>query len=171
MTNQTDLRSEIIAQVDAILQSENEEDKQVLEIALNAIRKVQDKKKLTYLSGFIDFKGEFIDEDTYQITIPITPFIMNPLKIVHGGFTATLADSTMGAVVLRKLPKHMGAVTSEMKINYISPGKGTHLICQAKAVHIGKQLCVAECKILTDSGKLVAIGTGTFFAFNREKQW
>jgi len=159
----------ILEKVDKILQDSSDQDKKILELAIESIKQKREHKNQMYLSGFLNHTGTFIDEETYQITIPITPFILNPLGIVHGGITATLADSTMGAVIFKRLPKGKHCITTEMKINYISPGVGEQLICRAKVVHIGNTLCVAECKIVNEKEKLIAIANGTFYIIKVEE--
>lgn len=122
-------------------------------------------------TSFIDqlqYETRKIDEDTFQIILPINSFIMNALNIVHGGITATLADSTMGSFINSKLPKGVNAVTTEMKVNYVSPGKGKKLISTAKIVNMGRQLVVAECRISNEKDKLIAIATATFFIVKEE---
>lgn len=170
MSNQINSNSSVLNQIETIFQTGSEEEQLILEIALKAIYKKREKKS-AYLSGIMDLNGQFIDPNTYQFKVPITPFLMNRLDMVHGGITASLADSTMGSLITQKLPDHLHAVTSEMKVNYISPGKGTHLISTAKIVHMGKQLCVAECRITTETERLVAIATGTFFVIKANKKW
>jgi uncharacterized protein (TIGR00369 family) len=163
-------KTTLLAEIETILQSGTEEEKQILELATKAIYTKRERKS-AYLSGFMGLRGEFIDENTYQFIVPITPFMMNNINIVHGGITASLADSTMGSLIKQKLPENFGAVTSEMKINYLTPGKGKHLVSTAKMVHMGQHLCVAECRITTDKGRLVAMVTGTFFIIKADKKW
>jgi uncharacterized protein (TIGR00369 family) len=170
VSNSMESKTTLLSEIEAILQSGTEEEKQILELAAKAIYTKRERKS-AYLSGFMGLQGEFIDNNTYQFIIPITPFMMNRVNIVHGGITASLADSTMGSLINQKLPENMGAVTSEMKINYLTPGKGKHLVSTAKIIHMGKQLCVAECRITTDKGRLVTMATGTFFVVKADKKW
>lgn len=170
VSKQTNSNLTVFHEIEEIFQTGSEEEQLILEIALKAIYKKREKHS-AYLSGIMDLNGEFIDPNTYQFKVPITPFLMNRLNMVHGGITASLADSTMGSLINQKLPDHLHAVTSEIKVNYISPGKGSHLISTAKSVHMGKQLCVAECRITTNTDRLVAIATGTFFVIKADRKW
>lgn len=156
--------------IESILQFGTTEEKQILELTLKAIKRKKDRGT-AYMSGFLNLEGEFVDEQTYQFVLPITPFMMNNLNIVHGGITATLADSTMGSLISESLPDNLTVVTSEMKVNYIGPGKGNELISKATLVSLGNQLCVAECRIENDQGRLIAIATGTFFIIKKRKKW
>lgn len=145
-----------------ILEDGSLEEKQIINSALKAIERKRNRKS-SYMSGFLNFTSEFIDEDTFQLNIPITPFMLNSLGIVHGGVTATIIDTTMGTVIRKKfLPKGHTVVTTEMKINYIKPGKGNKLISKAIILHKGRTQCVTECKVYNEEGTLVAAATGTF---------
>lgn len=138
-----------------------EEEREVLQLAIQAIRQKRERNSV-YVSGFLGLKGSFVEEGVYEFRIPITPYMMNSLGIVHGGITATLADSTMGSLINQSLPKGKYAVTSEMKVNYVKPGVGKELISRAKLIHKGKSLVVAQCEITNERGNLVVFATGTF---------
>jgi len=83
------------------------------------------------------------------------------MKAVHGGITATLADSVMGSVASRSTGYKV--VTTEMNVHYLTPGTGDRLIATASVLRRGKTLCVCECKIHNEQGRLVLAGTGTFY--------
>lgn len=158
-TNQTKIHEKL----EEFLQRATEEDVRVLQSVLDGFNKKQNGEVSTYLEGLTDVSGKMIDEKTYEMTLPITPLVLNPLFIVHGGITATLADSAMGTLVGHLLPEGKKAVTSEIKLNYISPGVGKMLKCIATALHVGKKTCVTEAKIYTEEGKLAATASGSFF--------
>ena len=154
-------------ELEAILENGTDEEKEILALTVNAIKRRRERRS-TYISSFLGLQGEFIDEETYQFIVPITPFMLNSLGIVHGGISATLADCTMGSLINQSLPDNVGVVTSEMKLNYMRPGLGKYLVSRAKRVSMGNKLCVAECRIETDQGKLVAIAIGTFFIIRKK---
>lgn len=158
-----DLRKEL----DRILRDGNDEEREILSLAVQTIRQKRDRDS-AYLSGFMGLKGEFIGEDEYQFSVPITPFMLNKAGIVHGGITATLADSTMGSLINRRLSdKYQGAVTAEMKINYLSPGTGERIISRAKLLKMGSHLATATCEIKNEKNQLIAHASGTFFMIRK----
>lgn len=80
----------------------------------------------------------------------------------HGGVISYLADNSItfaGGVAL------MGdALTSEFKINYVKPAKGSKLIAKATAKSVGKKqaVCVAEIySVEGDEEILCSIAQGT----------
>lgn len=138
-----------------------DEEKEILRLALQAI----DKKRTAssaYPSGFLGLSGEFVEEGIYQFRLPITPYMLNRGGFVHGGITATVADSTMGSLINKSMPKDSFAITVNMNVNYLQPGRGKELISQAKMVRMGQTLAVAECWITNEKGRQIATATGTF---------
>ncbi|WP_408010860.1 PaaI family thioesterase [Pseudalkalibacillus sp. A8] len=160
--------NQLIEKVKTILENGSYEDKMVLEQVVYGIDKKQNGSYNTYITSFM--KTE-IEENKNQLvmTIPITPFLDNSVDIVHGGFTATLADTAMGTFVNRKIPSDKVAVTSEIKINYTAPGVGEFLICKAEILHLGTKTSVTEAKIYNEKGTLVAAATGSFYLIPRKK--
>lgn len=146
-----------------------EEEKEILALAVQAIKQKRERKS-AYLSGFLGLSGQFVEEDIYEFRVPITPFMMNRAGMVHGGITASLADSTMGSLINQRLPEgYAGAVTTEMKVNYLAPGRGEYLISRAKLLHMGQTLATAACEIRNEQGKLIAYATGTFYILRARK--
>lgn len=161
----------MLEQLKEIWNEGSDEERAVLALALQAIRQKRERGS-AYMSGFLGLSGEFLDEEkrSYQFIVPITPFMDNSLGIVHGGITATLMDSTMGSLVNRTLPKGRYAVTTELKINYLRPGKGEQLRCVATLLHRGRNLVVCEGRIYDDDERLVAHATGSFMVLGKEQK-
>lgn len=151
----------MLEELQKVVESGSEEEKALLGLALQAIRQKRERKSY-FLSGMLGLQGEFLDETTYQFLAPITPFMHNSLGVVHGGITATLLDSSMGSLVNRTLPKGQYAVTTELKINYIRPGKTGRLRSEATFLHKGKALVVCTASMFDEKDRLVAHATGTF---------
>ncbi|MGA9173189.1 MAG: PaaI family thioesterase [Thermoactinomyces sp.] len=149
-------------EIQNILKNGTEEEKEVLALAVQAIKQKRERKS-AYLSGFLGLSGRFIEERVYEFRVPITPFMLNRRGIVHGGVTATLADSTMGSCINRMLPDGVGAVTAELKINYLKPGTGKMLISRAELLHLGQTLAVLNCEITNEKGKRICFATATFY--------
>jgi uncharacterized protein (TIGR00369 family) len=96
-----------------------------------------------------------------RLELDVRPELMNSWDAAHGGVTMTLLDIAL-AVALRSLdPDEQGAITVELKVNFIGPGLGT-LVADGHCVHRGKTLAVCEGEVHDSSGKLVATGSGTF---------
>ncbi|WEG11690.1 PaaI family thioesterase [Pullulanibacillus sp. KACC 23026] len=122
----------------------------------------------TYINGLLNYQGKLTESDGYKASITLNPFTLNTLNITHGGILATFADTVMGTHVFQLLPDNQAAVTSEMSIHFIAPALGEQLHASSEVVHRGNRLCVMDCKIKDDKGKLVATSTGSFFIIKRK---
>jgi uncharacterized protein (TIGR00369 family) len=94
----------------------------------------------------------------------------NPFSTVHGGVLSTLLDTAMTASVLSTLTKGTNCSTIEIKVNFVRPVTsmcGT-VKCEAKILHIGKNLATAEGKLKGQNGKLYAHGVSTCAIFKSE---
>lgn len=95
----------------------------------------------------------------------------NPLGSVHGGWYGTILDSALSCAVQSKLPAGMLYTTVEYKINMIRPMFDTtgEVICEGKAIHVGRTIGTSEARITTVEGKLIAHATATCAIFLAKK--
>lgn len=155
--------------IEYFLANASNEEREILSIMLDSLIQKRESTSSTYISRLMDMTTQIMDDDSIEISVPITPLLANNLGIVHGGLTATLLDTAMGTAANRHLDLHQAAVTSEMKINFTSPGTGSKLTCKAKVLHRGKQMIVTEGKVFGDEGQLIALATGTFFVIRKKE--
>ncbi|WP_100399458.1 PaaI family thioesterase [Bacillus sp. FJAT-44742] len=141
----------------------SKEDQEVLSSFFRGLREKQKGNYVSYIGSWLETERSFLDDGTYEVSIPIKPSIMNALNIVHGGVTATLLDTTMGSMVNLSLPEGQVAVTLDMKVNYIKGGTGNKLRCQGEIISRGNKVCVTEAKVFNDENKVIALATGTFY--------
>jgi uncharacterized protein (TIGR00369 family) len=104
--------------------------------------------------NFIGFEGdEFVTE------VESKPHIMNTANVLQGGATATIADLTMGFMLLER---YGHVVTLEMKTNYISPGVGKLFRTKARVVGKTGRHIICECRTMNEKGTVIAYSSGTF---------
>ncbi|MCC3357597.1 PaaI family thioesterase [Bacillus sp. REN16] len=161
------MEDRILQKLQTFFLEAKEEERQAMELVIDAVIRKQKNQNGSYIGGLLQTNRRVIDDETYEIIIPNSELIQNPLQIVHGGITATLLDSAMGSVVHHVLPPDKAAVTTEMKINYVAPGIGKELRCVAQVIHKGTKICVVEGRVFRDDGKLMAHATGSFFIIDR----
>ncbi|MFD2681116.1 PaaI family thioesterase [Bacillus seohaeanensis] len=149
------------------LDNATDEELQAIKQLLDGVRRKQTKDNGSFIGGIYGMKREMRD-GKLEVTMPITPVIYNSLGIVHGGVTATLIDSAMGTLANIVLPDEYGAVTTNLTIHYLAPGKGEQLTAKATIVHRGSKTLVIEGSVLNDDGKAIAHCTGSFFIFKRK---
>ena len=88
----------------------------------------------------------------------------NPIGSVHGGVSATLLDSAMGAAVHSTLPQGGAYATLEVKFNLVRPitAETGRVLAEGKVVHRGGTVATVEGTLRTEDGaKLLAHGTST----------
>ncbi|MGV3487825.1 MAG: PaaI family thioesterase [Tuberibacillus sp.] len=159
----------LISLFNSILDDATPEQCDVLRRLLESARDVQTKREKTYLHGALKYRGELTGENSYKATIELSPFFLNNLNILHGGITATFADSAMGTLVSLRLPDHFTSVTSEIKVNYLRPVKGNDLHCHAEIIHRGKNLWITEAKIYgDDETKPAVFSSASFFVIPKK---
>jgi uncharacterized protein (TIGR00369 family) len=91
----------------------------------------------------------------------------NPLGSVHGGYFCTLLDSAVGCAVHSMLPRGMGYTTLELKVNLIRAltDKSGPVRAEGRVVQVGKQVGIAEGRIIDAEGRLYAHATTTCLVF------
>ncbi|WP_227935695.1 PaaI family thioesterase [Alkalihalobacillus deserti] len=164
--NQMD-QNQLRLKLNTFLENPSEEELTLLSTILDGFEKKRKGDFETYLEAMTHIERRNLDNGDYEIVLPIQPLIENPLRMVHGGMTATLLDTAMGTIVNQSIPADSAALTAEMNVHYVKPGIGKFLRCVASLSHRGKQLCVTEGKVYDENEKLVAMATGTFFIIRR----
>ena len=106
-----------------------------------------------------------------ELTIPITAQLKQQHGFVHGGVISYAADNALtfvGGSILGP-----AVVTSEYKINYLRPAKGTALIARATVVYSSKSQVVCRCDVfVVGDGKenLCAVSQGTIVRIGRSSE-
>lgn len=92
----------------------------------------------------------------------------NPLGTVHGGWFCTLLDSAVGCAVHTTLPAGKSYTTLELKVNMLRPLTDAVVLVRAegKVVQAGRQIALAEGRIVGPDGKLYAHATTTCLIFD-----
>jgi uncharacterized protein (TIGR00369 family) len=97
-----------------------------------------------------------------------TEWMFNQIGAVHGGITATLLDTALGAAVHSTLPARTGFATTDLHTRYVRPlmADTGHVIATGTAVHKGRRQATAEGRIEAEAtGKLIATATAAFTIF------
>jgi uncharacterized protein (TIGR00369 family) len=97
-----------------------------------------------------------------------TSSFFNMIGSIHGGWAATLLDSSLGCAVHTVLPAGKGYSTVELKVNYtrlVMPDSGP-LRAEGKVIHVGSRIGTAESRLTDASGRLYAHATTTCLIFD-----
>ena len=103
--------------------------------------------------GLAEFRG-----------VPEAAFL-NPMGIVHGGWTMTFLDSALGCAVQTVLDAGEGYVSLGTEVKFIRPvmADSGQLRAIGKIVSRGRQTATAEARVEDQSGRVLATGTTTCF--------
>jgi len=88
----------------------------------------------------------------------------------HGGAIASLIDAALGVACLSAVFNDGKLVsTLELSIKYLKPAiLGATIVAKADVISKGNRILVSEVKVFDDT-TLIAIGSGTFNAYPKEK--
>ncbi|MEE2945907.1 MAG: PaaI family thioesterase [Pseudomonadota bacterium] len=118
-------------------------------------------------SAFQDHMGYRLthwEEGYARLEQPIEPFLMNRAGIPHGGNYATLLDTAMGfcGTYTGDPGKLNLALTMSLTVNFVARAEGDLLIAEANLTGGGKRTFFAEARVLDQTGRVVAQGSGAF---------
>jgi len=105
------------------------------------------------------------DESGSEFRITIGDEHLQAYGTGHGGVLAGLVDAAMGLAVLARLPADEGCATIEMKLNFTSAARPGDLTATGRVLHAGRRIVTASAEAADASGRLVAVGQGTFQRF------
>jgi uncharacterized protein (TIGR00369 family) len=111
----------------------------------------------------MNFELEVISFGKVNVWARYRPELDQAMGLLHGGVYASAVDSATYYAVL----SHYGRtgtlpLTQEYKVNLLSSAKAEDLCATAEVLKAGKTVAVAEAKVRTASGKLVAVGLASF---------
>ncbi|SEO61999.1 uncharacterized domain 1-containing protein [Salinihabitans flavidus] len=110
--------------------------------------------------------GQVVSVAEGQVTIaaPILPGMMQQQGYGHGGLSFALGDTAAGYSALTMVPEGYGVLSTEMKINFLSPAAGVRLRAEGRVIKPGRRLLIVQADVYaeTEGGdRHVALLTGT----------
>lgn len=104
-----------------------------------------------------------------QVELHTQPYHLQHMGFIHGGVISTLMDNTGWYAAVSTIDDGFTAVTMEIKINYLKPASGKHLLATAAIKRQGRTTAFVTIE-LYDAEKLVAFATGTYVIMKVEKK-
>jgi uncharacterized protein (TIGR00369 family) len=106
---------------------------------------------------------EVVEQSPERVVLglDLRPELLNSWQVAHGGVVMTLADIALAIAARTHTPGTKGAMTVELKVNFIEPGEG-RLLAEGRCLRAGKSLAFCEGEVRDGRGKLVAKALGTF---------
>jgi 1,4-dihydroxy-2-naphthoyl-CoA hydrolase len=109
-----------------------------------------------------------IGEDFIKARMPVDHRTVQPFGLLHGGASATLAESLGSVAANLCLEDGQNAcVGLEINANHIRPATGGYVYGVTRPVHIGKATQVWEIHIYDEAEKLVCISRLTLAVIQR----
>jgi uncharacterized protein (TIGR00369 family) len=105
--------------------------------------------------------ARYDDQGHAHLTMPYNPSLANAARSIHGGIIASLLESA-GWYAVAAQNEGLWTTTSQFSIHLLHPAQETELLSEAWVIKSGKRISVAEMKVLTPAGKLIATGSGTY---------
>lgn len=112
------------------------------------------------IKGFVDMNLNLIGNVAFQI--------------LHGGVAATLLDSIGGIVAMGeiycqgkgelkdRIRQVARLATTDMRVDYLAPGRGTQFIATAEALRMGRKGCTMRMNLHNNESKLIATATASY---------
>ena len=105
-----------------------------------------------------------------EITMPFSERLTQQHGFIHAGIITMLCDTACGFAALSLMPADSAVLTTEFKINLLSPAKGECFIANGRVVRPGKNLTVCLGEVFAEQGgkrKQVALMTASMIAVDR----
>lgn len=104
--------------------------------------------------NFLEYIGCHVEQsnrDGAVLKLEVSTVHLQHLGYIHGGVISTLADNTGWFVLEPHLEDGLTAVTQELTINYLRPGKGKELCAVGKLIKMGKKSAFVTVEIHCDT--------------------
>lgn len=104
-----------------------------------------------------------------ELAMPFSQALTQQHGFIHAGVISTLADTACGFAALSLMPEDAAVLTTEFKINLLSPAKGEMFIAQGRVVRPGKKLMVCLGDVFAEEGgrrKHVALMTASMMVMD-----
>ena len=111
-----------------------------------------------------------------QGLIDMTPDLIGNthFRILHGGATAAVLDSIGGIAAMAEIYRRREGLieeqrkkvarlaTTDMRVDYLSPGRGEYFIATAEVMRLGRKGCTMRMDLHNNEGKAIAIATAVY---------
>jgi uncharacterized protein (TIGR00369 family) len=115
-------------------------------------------------SDLLGIRSEEILEDRVRLVLPFRPELTTVGEMVHGGAIASLVDvaATAAAWATPRATLQARGSTIGFSINYLKPGLGCDLHCEARVIQRGRAVCVVDVSVANAAAGVVARAMVTY---------
>jgi uncharacterized protein (TIGR00369 family) len=119
----------------------------------DAERRVRDSFARMQVMTTIGASLRRVAEGEIEIELPFMASLTQQHGFVHAGIVATILDTACGYAALTLMPKEAAVLTTEFKINFLSPAIGDRLVAAGHVVRPGRKLIVCLGDIFAEKGE------------------
>jgi uncharacterized protein (TIGR00369 family) len=105
-----------------------------------------------------------VGEAEVEIALPFSQALTQQHGFIHAGVVTTIVDTACGFAALTMMPADAAVLTTEFKVNFLSPAKGERLRAVGRVVRAGRTLMVCLGEVFAEDGgktKQIALMTAT----------
>lgn len=115
------------------------------------------------LGQLMGWKTIEAEEGRVRCTIPASEWFASAARTIYGGMLALFADGALVNAVASTLPRRSSLASLDLSVNFLRPvfPDGRPLTAEARVVHRGKGIAVADVHIDNADGKPVVIAKET----------
>lgn len=125
-------------------------------------RELARRLKKTNILRFFGFQLMVAEPGRVVLQFRVRQHHLQVHRVVHGGVTATLADTAGGLATYMSVPAGTRVATVEMKINFLEPIERGVVTADARVIRGGRNFSVVECDVRDSAGKLAGKALMTF---------
>ncbi|HZP55955.1 MAG TPA: PaaI family thioesterase [Dehalococcoidia bacterium] len=114
------------------------------------------------LAEMLHITNEGSADGRARYRLAVTPELLNPHGVLHGGAVYTMVDYSMGGATMAVLPPGEICATIEIKVNYLAGVRGGELTCETEVIKQGRNVVFLESRVRDEAGTLVATASGSF---------
>lgn len=116
------------------------------------------ERAVGYFPGHVGFTVLDMGQGFLKAQIAVKPHHLASNGFLHAGTVVTLADTAAGFACIAHLPETaQNFTTLELKANFLSTVRDGTIVCEAKAVHLGRSTQLWEARVMAQAtGRLMA---------------
>lgn len=114
------------------------------------------------LADYLNIRNEGTADGHARYSMDVTPAMLNPHGVLHGGAVYVMVDYSMGGATMSVLPPGQICATIEIKISYLAGVRSGRLEAETRVLKRGRSVVFLESKVTDEVGRLVAAATGSF---------
>ena len=112
-----------------------------------------------------------VGEGEVEIAMPFSDALTQQHGFIHAGAVTTIVDTACGFAALTMMPMEAAVLTTEFKVNFMSPAKGERLHAVGRVVRTGRTLMVCLGEAFAEENgksKQIALMTTTMMVVGTE---